>query len=445
MAQDRVEFRFNNHSSFSIAYGGAVLLADPWFFGSAFNDGWDLLVKTPAEVCDFSKVTHIWYSHEHPDHFSVPTLRSVPEDRRRAITILFQKTRDKRLVHFCEKLGFKTLELPSGVPTEIAPNFRITSWGWDLLDSFCRIDVGDLRILNLNDCTVSSRRQAEAVAAIAGRPDLLLSQFSYAFWCGNEADTDIRRARAADVLNRVRHQIEALKPRVTVPFASFVFFSHEENFYLNDSVNRPSDVRRALGREYAGSRVQFLYPGEAVDLADVIANPARHDDTATIERYEEAYKALLPVHLNKPVSLADLSAAADAFVARMRGSLGPIPSVMERLGFLVKPLGFRITDHNVTATLSHGEGMVFGTENLPDIAISSSALLFLLKNDFGSNTLHVNGRFRTLNPAAEQALSRFFALRMYLNNGMTNPVVMGKFRIGDLCRVRAPSLYMKFS
>ncbi|HYG87116.1 MAG TPA: MBL fold metallo-hydrolase [Azospirillum sp.] len=438
-------FRFVNHASFSISHGGATLLVDPWFFGSAFNDGWDLLVETPPELCSFEDVTHIWFSHEHPDHFSVPTIRSVPEARRPEITIIFQHTRDKRVVRFCERLGFKLVELKSGEPFELAPDFTIAVWKWGLGDSFCKIDVDGVGILNVNDCLVSTSKQAEAVAATVGSVDVLLTQFSYAGWCGNETDVERRRAEAAEKLMRIRHQIARIKPKVTIPFASFVYFSHDENFYLNDAVNTPAGVHGALGRNLAGSRIHFMYPGDVVDLHDFVAHGERYDDRGVIEKYTTAYARIAPVRHSKTVSLEQLRTAADAFGDRMRTSFGPIPKLLEMLGY-VKPIVFRVTDHHDAAVrLSYRDGFVTGVRDPADCQVSSDTLSFILKNDYGFDTVEVSGQFRPLTPAGERKLSRFFAFPIFTSNGLTNLLGIGSFLFQRICRGKAPSLYVKLS
>src|SRR5205807_3141611 len=53
------------------------LITDPWLFGSAFNNGWDLISETKFSLDDFREITHIWFSHEHPDHFAPPVLKAI--------------------------------------------------------------------------------------------------------------------------------------------------------------------------------------------------------------------------------------------------------------------------------------------------------------------------------------------------------------------------------
>ena len=50
---------------------------------------------------DFKNISHIWFSHEHPDHFSVGFFLKFKElIKQKNITILFQHTRDKRVKDF---------------------------------------------------------------------------------------------------------------------------------------------------------------------------------------------------------------------------------------------------------------------------------------------------------------------------------------------------------
>ena len=89
-------------------YNKIKILVDPWFTGSAFDNGWSLLVENSPEK-KIKETTHNWFSHEHPDHFSVSDLYEIFNINPN-IVILFQITKDKRLVNFCKKL-VKVIEI----------------------------------------------------------------------------------------------------------------------------------------------------------------------------------------------------------------------------------------------------------------------------------------------------------------------------------------------
>ena len=94
----KTSIKFINHASVIVSADGISVLSDPWYEGSAFNNGWNLLHETPNEeiISYLNEVTHIWISHEHPDHFSIPFFRAFSDKiKSRSIKILFQKTKDK--------------------------------------------------------------------------------------------------------------------------------------------------------------------------------------------------------------------------------------------------------------------------------------------------------------------------------------------------------------
>jgi metal-dependent hydrolase (beta-lactamase superfamily II) len=55
------------------------------------------------------KINYIWISHEHPDHFSPKDIVNFP--KKKNIKIIFQNTKDKRVVSFLKKKGFQIIEL----------------------------------------------------------------------------------------------------------------------------------------------------------------------------------------------------------------------------------------------------------------------------------------------------------------------------------------------
>ena len=70
-----------SHASILIEVDGKKVLTDPWYFGTAFNDGWELSYKPILEEIKayIHDVDIIWISHEHPDHLHFPTLKWIAE------------------------------------------------------------------------------------------------------------------------------------------------------------------------------------------------------------------------------------------------------------------------------------------------------------------------------------------------------------------------------
>ncbi|MBK6836787.1 MAG: hypothetical protein IPG89_22030 [Bacteroidetes bacterium] len=86
------------------------------------------------------------------------------------------------------------------------------------------MDVAGTKILNLNDCVFSENKKLEKIKSKLPKIDLLLTQFSYANWCGNKTDKKAREIKAAEKLGELKHRIELFKPANFIPFASYVWF-----------------------------------------------------------------------------------------------------------------------------------------------------------------------------------------------------------------------------
>src|SRR6185295_17035344 len=185
-----------NHACVKLALGDVVILCDPWLAGPAFNNGWDLLIKTPLEIdAVMAGVTHIWVSHEHPDHF-VPKFFIDISGQYKSVPVLFQATRDRRVASFLEQRGFSVIELPDRREVTIG-GVRVICGVSDFYDSWLHVRDATHAVLNLNDCAEDDESELREVARLTGSIDLLLTQFSYAAWKGGRANAHFRQLAAA--------------------------------------------------------------------------------------------------------------------------------------------------------------------------------------------------------------------------------------------------------
>ncbi|MGE3801787.1 MAG: MBL fold metallo-hydrolase [Candidatus Kapaibacterium sp.] len=385
-----MNIRFINHASFILEFNGVRIIHDPWLFGSAFNNGWDLLCNSPLEMEEFRHINYIWFSHEHPDHFSPPVLKSIPEETRRGITVLFQKTRDRKVIDFCAKLGFQTQELPHEKPVQLADGIEVICGNVPFFDSWILYNCNGTRILNINDCVVDGDGNAEDIRNVTGEVDLLFTQFSYAAWKGNPADKALREDSARSKLEIMGRQIKVFKPKWTIPFASFVYFSHEENRYNNDSINTPHDAVTAIAE--AGSQPVLLYPGDVWEVGDA------WDNQPALEKYQSDYELSgKPFHTAGTVSEAGLMESARKYVERIRsrnnsfliGLIRRIPG----LGFF-QPLNLFVYDLGSVYQFSFTRGLVkVEASSAYDVRMHSENLDYIFRFDWGYDTLTVNGRF----------------------------------------------------
>ncbi len=245
-----MKIKFINHASFLLESAGTSLLCDPWTRGKAFNDGWALL--SPSAQVPYSEVDYIWFSHEHPDHFSFPTLRAIPEADRHRITVLYQKHASLRLVEAFHKLGFDhVVELPLYQWVKLQDDFHVLCGSVGSMDSFLAIRSENECVLNLNDC-VCTPGQTKYIQHLVGTVNLLFTQFSFANWIGNHAD-QIGAVKAK--LDDLALRVNIFAPEFTVPFASFIYFCNRENAWMNDLMITPEAI---AAMNLPG--VNFMYP-----------------------------------------------------------------------------------------------------------------------------------------------------------------------------------------
>jgi hypothetical protein len=404
-----------NHASFVLRQGDVALLSDPWLSGTAFNDGWELLLPSEFTPADVGRVSHLWFSHEHPDHFSPPVLKQIPEDIRRRTRVVFQRTSDQRVTEYCRKLGFPVTEVADGEWHQLGPEVRMTIGRVPFYDSWALIEAGGVRILNLNDCVLNRPRDLARLARRVGRVDLLLTQFSYANRVGGPGDVELRREAAAEKLDWVSQQLAALNPKYCIPFASFSVFAHEENAYLNDERNTVDAAVEVIARH--GVTPVVMAPGDVWTIGD------EHDNAPAMSRYGKAFDVTdRPLRTHESVALDELLALATEYRNRVYDRnnrallrLAALPPL--RVG---GPITIHLTDLDRVVRFSTADGLT-PIDLSPDraaIALHSQSLAFTLRFDFGVDTLSVNGRF-TGTPSAYRRLLRAFAVSVLNNNGRT--------------------------
>lgn len=456
---------FVNHSSFIARSGSVSLLCDFWHSASAFDDGWELLCPTEMQYSDFSSITHIWFSHEHPDHFSPPEVRQIPEEARKNITVLFQSTKDKRVVSFCRKLGFKdVIELDPWQTYTIADGFDIScaphGATWGDVDSWLCIKTPDCTILNVNDCDIENPDDLQSIKGHAGEIDLLAVQFSYASKQGDANRTAWISETRDYHLSWLGTKIGALAPRHTLPFASFVYFSHQENRYLNAGIISVHDACETIAE--MGSAPVVLYPSDTWTVG------SQPNNTYALQRYQERYDwlAALPKDefaTHESVSAEALQLAASDMITKIcenitlrqvKQHIAMLHAgirIDDKMGKLARRLDTAwsawqgrcelnliwIEDLAQAFSFSLDDGLV-PVELVADqchIRLSSEALHFCFAVPYGGETLHINGRYQKVTNDGWRYLSCIFHLYRQLDQQFTLPKSLLLDRIGKVIRL----------
>ena len=384
-----------NHASYIFDDGEIRLISDPWIEGDVFNESWSLISQTNFKYEDFKSITHIWFSHEHPDHFFPPNLKKIPEEYRKNITILFQETTDHKVAKFCQMLGFKEVIEASEKFIKLSrkTSIYIKTFSKYDSDSWILVNCSGVKLLNVNDCVLNSRKGIQEIKEITGEVDYLFTQFSYANWVGNPDDPELRRSHAAEKLRRIKNQVEILKPKYVIPFASFVYFSKNDNAFMNSTINRIGDVSHFLID--LGVKPLVFYPWDIYERNECKLN------LINIEKYNVDLERALGNINNNKFSVFNLNEIKSSY------EKGPfyqfkLSSFLTKIFTRIQGTPFvyiYLNDLDMVVRLNIEEKSILEVTDISyDLNMCSQNLKYLLSFEWGPGTILIAGTFSTKHP-----------------------------------------------
>ena len=408
-----MKITFLNHASFIIQEKYFKLCCDPYLFGSAFNNGFNLLKEEDHEE-QLKNLTHIFFSHEHPDHFAISFLKKINENQRTKITILYQETFDKRIKKFCEGLGYNFIELKNKLLFNLNEDVSIICGKVPVYDSWINFKIKNLNILNVNDCVLENPSSINEIKKILkNKVDILFTNFSYASYAATKS---LRVNNANNQLLTIKKQDEIIKPKFTVPFASFIYFSNIENKYMNDNINSVMAVYKYMIKN-CKSKITIMRPNQEWDGTSEVSNDE------SIKYWNRIYENIENLNYH-----SELSTAADSKL--IEKSKNYISALREKNNFLIikilrligffKDINIFLLDKNKFFKFNIETGLKeikFENKNSESlISLHSNSLAFIFDYDYGFDTLLVNARFQT-NSKYFQVVKKTFILGPLNNTG----------------------------
>lgn len=405
-----MKITFVNHASFILEYQDVKLICDPWIEGSVFDNSWSLLMPSKFKFEDYSTITHIWFSHEHPDHFFPPNIKMIPIEYRKQITVIYKETLEKKVLKYCIGLGFKNvIELPTFKWYNLTDKLSLNCIPWHD-DSTLMIRTPELKILNTNDCLIEKKDEAEFIVSKVGKPDVLFTQFSYANYAGETREA--RRKMALNKYTQIKIQLTNFEPKYLIPFASFVWFSHEENYRMNDGINTIREAHDKIKAENPNLGLIIMKPGSEWEFGSA------YENESVLTDYDKAYIEVETRERKKTNTVPEerLLEMGASYVKRLQ-DLPYLPIL--NIFHVVKPLLLEVADLNAKFKLTTKGFEKVAYDTPCDLSITSDALSFCFKFNYGFNTLAVNARFKVLNPNNIDRFSKFMSLSDAMNHGRT--------------------------
>jgi hypothetical protein len=417
--KNRTSIQFVNHASVLVRHGEIGLLSDPWYQGDAFHKGWNLIHELNDSQIHavLDRVTHIWISHEHPDHFSILFFKKFGKElKEKNIQIIFQETKDKRVENFLLKSGHNVHIVLFNSWLKLSNEFEILCFKDGFYDSGLAIKTADKSILNLNDCEIKNSARCKEVSKITGHCDVLLTQFSYAAWKGGVDNIAWRRLAATEKLDTMMLQASHFKPKVIIPFASYIYFSNDANFYINDAANKPRDVIDAF--KLSDFAVKVMEPFEILDSLD-----SSFDNSDSLKFWNQKLQLIDQNNLNTYArsSLDDLEVCFQRYKERVFKNnskwfmwfakyFSPVAAF--------RPVTIHLTDLKQTIRLDLFSKALNRSTLPPDISMYSESLKFIFSNTFGFDTLTVNGCFEEKRNGGFSRMTKTLAIENLNNMGI---------------------------
>jgi UDP-MurNAc hydroxylase len=384
-----MKIRFVGHACVVVECSGTSILMDPWFSGKIFNNSWTLHPQPVFDSALLDRIGYLWISHEHPDHCHFPTLGAFPDSFKQRVTILLQTRDSEKMVSAFKKLGYKRVQLlPHRQLVQLADDpsdgggTKVYCYHVGLMDSALAVLNDGKVALNANDARIS-KGECKLIVRDLGHVDVLLNQFSLAGYAGFDPPERYLPERAKQILCNVSAVHRALDAKVTIPFASFIYFSSEDNKYVNRFANTAKNAYDYLTER--GQSAAVLFPGDSYEVGSA------HDSSQALQRYAELTPwGELPYD---PIETKPLNEIVDAYAAMAE----QIREHYSRaLLMLLRPVTIRIPDLDKTVVFSLANGTIEEVpgSTTPDLSINSQPLWFGFKFPFGIQTLGVSARFK---------------------------------------------------
>jgi hypothetical protein len=239
-----------------------LLATDPWLLGSVYWRSWWLQNYPSAEeIAWLAKSPYIYVTHEHPDHFHMPSIRRLGSGP----TYLFPALAERGYLDYMRQRGYRAECVTPLRWHAIADGVSILSIPIWCDDSLLLVDTPTALIFNLNDAkplppVVSMIRR---VADRIGKPRVLLSSYSPASLVNSFLDDGeiVSLKPPRHYVDYVCRLCDTLAADFYMPFASQAVFHRDDSLWAN----RYRTTYRHL-QQYWRSHARLLPPYADIDL-----------------------------------------------------------------------------------------------------------------------------------------------------------------------------------
>ena len=303
-------------------------------------------------------------------------------------------------------------ELEDGTEYDLG-EIKLTSFVSDGYDSAALFEFpnGD-KFLNLNDARLELSDTIQKIKKHdLSHLKIISIQFSYANWAGNENDSEIPFHQQDLVIERIIKIYQAFKPEKIFLFASYVYYSHEENFFWNKRF-----WLTCVAKKLAENGISLIIPkpNQVIEIDEVTNKNFIEENNLAIDFWKKkTQEEQIKDHSNKNISIEEIELAYNKWFDKLwqDNTLSTVSNSKNK-NFSLR---VKINDKDCVLEISlFNKRLIVDNSEAYDCAVSSETLVFLLKNNFGRGTVTVNGRIQFNYDLAHRFFIFFFI--PYANN-----------------------------
>lgn len=263
-----IKIKLISHATLDISLKKLKILVDPWIDGPAMLGAWRQYPITGIEAKDI-KPYCIIITHEHSDHFHIPTLAKF----NKKTPIIIPDFPNQRMQKFLGELGFKNIKVVK-FEEEINLHKKVKIKFFKPVsvfnDSISLIDIDGYKILNLNDAGLNPNiaqkvKPVDVVTCIfstgaSGYP------YTWQHLTDNEKDQIMERACEGKI-KLLMQATELYDSNYILPFAShFKLWQPEHEHYLKSvTTNTIDDILNGFRENKMEHRLIDMVPGDTWD------------------------------------------------------------------------------------------------------------------------------------------------------------------------------------
>lgn len=285
-----MRFQVLSHAGLLVEAGGKSLVCDPWLVGSTYWRSWWNYPRPSRELVRSLHPDFIYLTHVHWDHFAGPSLRLFD----RSTTIVVPKEPAGRMRRDLGRMGFENVvELPHGRSLDLGPDFRITSYHFNVFtDSAVVIEAEGRTLLNAND----AKFMGGPLKQILDRHPQIDFVFRSHSSANSRAVYEIIDAPETPVDDRdtyVQHFaafVQATGARYAIPFASNHCHLQRDVWDFNSYVVTPTEVQTWFEEHGIHEpKLQIMVSGDSWSSEDGF-RIQEHDYFSRRDHYLELYR-----------------------------------------------------------------------------------------------------------------------------------------------------------